>query len=984
MDDLHVSRIMTTSQAFFHPLDPQEVEVIFAPLHDPLLSDRVPLTLESGEATAPRIERDWCSATISWDDCPPGATAALVHCAVNRDVKAFSHYLACLNVPRGVTYRFLADFGNGLVPVSEEITGSSSRDEVMQPLRTTQGGSSTLLKSFCLELKSVTGGAQRLSVSWFGLRNQARYQAMRKGRKRSTEKNWGTFLLPEKEWGGWRFARGLLFDEAALEAVCRKASRPGWKQHFRVLELHAAYYMRRDPEKDLGQFLPTDDRRYIRSFERGKRPYHWEALTLAFVGLVKRDAPMIRHALRYMMCMAHTPNWAQSAEHRVCTSAWDTRCFMEEMTSTSMSLLMDWLDFALRPQTKEWLRQVLWDRGISYVQRDLQKHAYMRSMNQGAVFTRACLLGGLMLEQQWQMGGFVDDSFALLEDVLGRYVQVDGGVHEGCAYLSQTMQGTLPTIIAYHRSRGGDHRECIRRHFGKATSYVETMSGGSPGMTMPVGDSRTQWMSGDGIPILARLYPESAMARILDACLRRGTVFQASGTLARSGGLLGMVYGPDTVEVSSNVQPVFSRLPHTGPLSSVRSNGKRKVHVFVNGSKGMASHAHRDLGSFILTIDDTPVFVDRGVVEYGFSESLHMWRTSMHNTLTPVKPGGGFPDQVAPDEPVRPEGSGDSEALRVTMDLEKAWGGHFEAYRREFDSETVSKMVIRDVGRLPQRGRVAFHLHTPHPVEVNEQSAVVQFPGGRCVVDASWAEELVVIRESVDFEFRPINHVIVSSRDLRDFDLATELDISAEAVDSGTVSVTARTAAAKIKSRIVGCDVILGATESGEEDWFATHPRPQRRGVSKLDVTDERDWKEYFLPRSIRRIVADHLFNYMALLESLVALDLCHTYLRADGRLRIVVPDGNCPDQGCKEAASPPREGQKQLLTVESLATLLECVGFRVEPLEYYDREGIRHAIDWNAADGAIRGSRTGATDGREDSPGHSYEPLIVDAIKSG
>ena len=224
MDDLHVSRIMTTSQAFFHPLDPQEVEVIFAPLHDPLLSDRVPLTLESGEATAPRIELDWCSATISWDDCPPGATAALVHCAVNRDVKAFSHYLACLNVPRGVTYRFLADFGNGLVPVSEEITGSSSRDEVMQPLRTTQGGSSTLLKSFCLELKSVTGGAQRLSVSWFGLRNEARYQAMRKGRKRSTEKNWDTFLLPEKEWGEWRFARGLLFDEAALEAVCKKGS----------------------------------------------------------------------------------------------------------------------------------------------------------------------------------------------------------------------------------------------------------------------------------------------------------------------------------------------------------------------------------------------------------------------------------------------------------------------------------------------------------------------------------------------------------------------------------------------------------------------------------------------------------------------------------------------------------------------------------------------------------------------------------------
>ena len=51
----------------------------------------------------------------------------------------------------------------------------------------------------------------------------------------------------------------------------------------------------------------------------------------------------------------------------------DQRCFNEEQATTAAALLLDWYDFALTPRARMLAQQVLWDKGVSVIERDMMK-----------------------------------------------------------------------------------------------------------------------------------------------------------------------------------------------------------------------------------------------------------------------------------------------------------------------------------------------------------------------------------------------------------------------------------------------------------------------------------------------------------------------------------------------------------------------------------------------------------------------------------
>jgi predicted SAM-dependent methyltransferase len=67
--------------------------------------------------------------------------------------------------------------------------------------------------------------------------------------------------------------------------------------------------------------------------------------------------------------------------------------------------------------------------------------------------------------------------------------------------------------------------------------------------------------------------------------------------------------------------------------------------------------------------------------------------------------------------------------------------------------------------------------------------------------------------------------------------------------------------------------------------------------------------------------------------------------------------------------------------TVDSLSKMLESVGFRVEPLEYFDGAGTFHETPWNPEDGHALRSK-GWTELRPDGSEMQCPSLIVDARK--
>lgn len=619
------------------------------------------------------------------------------------------------------------------------------------------------LERIKLIFSSTTDLRQIVQLSWLGLRNSELVKQMKENR-RQPDPEWPGLIKPVTERGEMKFELNLLFSSGDLEKLREKKKRPGWDAHFRLLEGKAVEYLSRVPEKDLGEYLPYNDTRYLRAAESGKSPYYFEALVLGFVGLVNLDERMISHALRYLMCMVHTKHWAQSAESRLYGSTWDQRCFLEEMTTTSVALLADWFFYALTDRARGLVRQSIWDKGLAVVDRDLMKYEYLYHINQGAVFCRARIFGGLYLEHSWpHLGGYVDRAFSDMNGCLKNYVAADGGVHEGVGYFCQTLQAVLPAAIAYHRRRGGSFERFVKKHFSRSEDFVAAMSGSVPGTAIPEGDCRTGYFSGDAIPILARIFPEGKCARILKSCLETGNVFAVTGTLTNSGGITGFVYGPDIVQESETIVPTFAIMKKSGHLVSFREQGGHSMRCHLLGSIAHPHHSHFDKSNIILECDSEQILVERGMVQYYYSAANNLKSSCMHNVITPVAADGSYPDQVHPAKPVIPLGKGDRSFLQASVDLSGLWGHYMVRCSRSIRSDTPDKFVITDEGRLIETGRIAFHLHSIFPFKVGDSAVTLRSSSSEIIIEAPWAEDIICRQESIDLHHNSVFHLMIHS-----------------------------------------------------------------------------------------------------------------------------------------------------------------------------------------------------------------------------
>ncbi len=170
-------------------------------------------------------------------------------------------------------------------------------------------------------------------------------------------------------------------------------------------------------------------------------------------------------------------------------------------------------------------------------------------------------------------------------------------------------------------------------------------------------------------------------------------------------------------------------------------------------------------------------------------------------------------------------------------------------------------------------------------------------------------------------------------------------------------------------------NVMLGAGPVAVSGWVSTD-------VATLNVASPRAWKRIFVPDSIDRLLAEHLFEHLSDGACGIAFEECFRYLKPGGLLRIAVPDGNRKDAEYVAEVSPPNDGHQQLFTVDDLVQRLVRTGFEVTPLEYYDAREDFHCHPWDEADGLIRRSARHDRQVRFKRGALYYTSLIVDARK--
>lgn len=780
---------------YVFPLDPGLVEYVFAPFFDHEHSSSLAIEIDGSSTATVVRETDWCYTKIVWSNGRANDIAAMARCFAPFEAIKHDTLVAAFTLSPLATIEFALIAGNGTIlgDWSKPFAGTGVRQEVclrIDRLLASIKSPRALARLLRLRPRSFGGVAFRISspvsdpgvltLTWLGLRNGRAHALLRQSRARFVP-DWSPWVLDRQEWGEIAPQHELLFGKAELLQLRAKKNLPGWKEHFAFLEAKARQCLERIPEDDFGEYLPNHDLRFTRVRETSTRAWHWEGLVLAFVGLVNNDEKMIGHALRYLMCMIHTQHWADSAEQRIPSSTWNQRSFMEEMTTTSVAILQDWLGFALTPQAKNLTRQALWTRGMAHVQRDLFQFDYMHSMNQGAVFCRALILGGLALEQGWPRASHVaDDAYRTMKTVLGNYLKADGGISEGPGYLCQTLTATLWAIIAYSRARGLNWREEAKEIFGTVESYVRVMAASEPGQCIPSGDCRIEWFSGDGIPILASVFPDSAYSDILMECLRNGWVHEITGTLKGSGGMVGMVYGPEEVLPSRTIVAPSLWLPDTGKYSRTKEIHGHRVRLWATTSIYGASHSHLDHGGFVIEIDENPVFVDRGMAEYWKADLVHQMKQSFsHNVLTPILPDGAYADQSMLTTPWQSPSSGSETSVLLRVPSQEVWPDKMSAYDRIFGDVGTGRngILIHDIGELRVPGQVAFHLHTRHRFIRKNMSVEAEIGGVMCAVSFPWARELTIAKSIPDLAGRDVFHLCAVSDPLTHFDLETVVSI---------------------------------------------------------------------------------------------------------------------------------------------------------------------------------------------------------------
>lgn len=786
-------------QKYVFPLDPNLVEYIFAPFFDHEHSSSLPIEIDDISTAVVTRENDWCWTKIVWSNGRADDIAVMARCFAPFDADRHDTLMAAYALPKDAMIQFALVAGNGKIvgDWSNAFAGTGVRQEVfvkIDQLLANIKFPRAMARFFRLRPRSFGGIAFRitspvsepgvLTLTWLGLHNSEAHAMLHRPRAHYVP-DWSPWLLDRREWKEIAPQHGLLFGKDEILQARAKKRLPGWRENFALLEEKARQYLQRVPEADLGEYLPNHDLRYMRARATPTRAWHWEALVLAFVGLVNDDERMIDHALRYLMCMIHTQHWVDSSESRIPSSTWNWRSFLEEMTTTSVAILVDWLGFALTPQAKSLARQALWTRGMAPVQRDLLQFDYMHKMNQGAVFCRALILGGLTLERDWPRARQVaDDAYRTMKTVLADYIKPDGGMSEGPGYLCQTLTATLWTIIAYSRARGLNWREEAKQLFGAVESYVRVMAASRPGQCIPSGDCRLEWFSGDAIPILASLFPDSAYADILMECLKNGWIHEVTGTLKGSGGMVGMVYGPEEVKPSRSIAAPSLWLPESGKYSRIKEIQKHRVRLWVTTSMYGASHNHLDHSAFAIEIDESPVFVDRGMVEYWKADLMHqMKRSFAHNVLTPVMPDGSWADQTVLNDPCFAHATIGEAPVLLQIPGQDVWPGQMKLYERAFiegDGENEA-FRVHDSGELTMPGSVAFHLHSPHSFIVHKNTVSAEVEGTQCTIHFPWAKEITVRRSIPDFADREIFHICAVSGEVRSFNLVTVIAIDSAA-----------------------------------------------------------------------------------------------------------------------------------------------------------------------------------------------------------
>ena len=734
----------------------------------------------SAPAAGVRTSQAFYGVLIAWDAASGGVSARLSR-PLDFDLAGYDRLILCATLPATATVTVRATVDGQEQTSLARVQGTNTSEEWEGPVT---GGHLTALT---IEVTDRARDPANAALFWLGVAHAARRAELRT-RPNPFRDAWADLLAPPGAVPEPRPTLGLCFGADDLARLRAKARVPGYQVLLDRVRQRAQAVLTKEPWRGVGRYPNHPAPRCYRVRETA----HIDLLGMrsaAFIGLLDRDAALLRAAADQALALAHCETWQPEFQPTLPGSSWEQRAFYEYRYAQNAIAAWDWAGAYLTEPGRQLLAQAVATKALPWILQTLMRHRYIRGCNQGAYMAWGGLVCLLALQRVYPYAHeYIAPVVKALDETVNTCFAPDGGTCEGVGYASSTMGHAL---LAYHllaRHRGVPLRDMVPPVLLQSRDYFRTMlSTTRPyGAVIKVADGGRSGVCvyADGLGLLWQLTDDPGLAALLAGMVSEATLAESHAT---PGAIYAFVFGPDALPAPAATPPVFHVLPHTGQLCSCRPTPAGPVRLQLIGTPAGAGHAHEDKGSFVLEAFGEELACERGQMPYDDPRATTLKHARYHNLLIPADGATLFTHQVNPcPAAIIPTGRGDEQRLAATVDSAPAWGAAVTRCVRTIASETPTAFVITDEMALARPERVSFNLHSRFPWRQTDAGWVTTGARATLTVRPLWPPETASADvDLVDGDKQPVHHLVLVAPAAAVHRLTTELTVTPVAPVAG-------------------------------------------------------------------------------------------------------------------------------------------------------------------------------------------------------
>ncbi len=717
-----------------------------------------------------QVRQSWCAVEVVIDRAQIGKTAVVMERKCNIDVEGYDIFRVFAAIPSWVQMRVSGQIDGSMQTFMEKVAGRDNTDEYDGHI---QGKRMTELR---LEFTITENRPTNISLLWLGLSNYEEQKRM-EAKKSPYTPNWPGCLCEEP--GQPTAQIGIFFDGNDLEELRRKVKTEPFKKIYDAIYEQALADMELDPESEIGTYIPRPDRRWCRNRDMTLTCTAGKMERLALVGLIEENLEMSRMAARMALSAAHYEYWCESIIGVFPGATWHHRSFTEEIYCTACALVLDWAGFCITPHGKQIIQDAIIMKGLPRIESDFKRMEYIRSMNQGIVFSSGRILGMLSLLPEYpRYESLIKEAEKDLHEMIDAYVLEDGGTLEGVGYWNYTFSTAIPVFYALSRFYNKSFKDYISPTIAKTGNYALSMLSivGDKTTYLPINDTpaeKTLRLSlvGAYCGISDKSEWKALYGRMLESETIESDIYSLIFSLS-----------PEEYEGHCFQYPKWYVLPHTGQAGTVRKDSKLgNVHFHFLSGPTYGGHYNQDKGSFILETDEEVLALDRGVTTYSHPETSLIKLASRHNLLYPESPDGSIirqPSNVIGG--ILTSAIESNGIVMLTSDNKDAWEqGLFDINIRRIFSPAANLYIFDDEIMMSNPMELSFRINSRGNMAERDGEAWIE--GNKAslrVIPINWTpKEMTMEPEGIDSHERPVNLLRMVSNRERSHRLLTAIEV---------------------------------------------------------------------------------------------------------------------------------------------------------------------------------------------------------------